>query len=526
MKKKLISILLVIAMIAALFVGCGKSETVQNTGEETDTGTETETDTETDTAEDDEDMAEIVVAWLTMAPMDESQTDAVEDAINKITEKEINTHVDIQFYATDSYPTQIPMMIQANEKLDLMMYTPIPGVSYDSFMSQNQLMDISGYLDTYGKDIKESLGDLLKATTTDKGIFGTPANRIMASDLYIIMRKDVLDNLGLTQKAQNMTTWTEYKEILEQVVANTDLAGVANDDTAGSVLAINPFFLGSDSFAENKAFETLGDPYYLIYVDEDTDTVGSYYFSDEYEKAVQRASEWYKAGLIYKDAATSQDMGDTLIKNNVAFSTIESAEYGVEVSKKSAIGYDIICKKITSNMISTQSCLKFGFAVPVTATEPEAAVKFLNLLYTNSDILNTFAWGVEGRDWVEKNGEAVYPDGITADTVTYHTVDFINGNQFLIMPWEGSGADLREKQKEIQEATPVSKYLGFSFDSTGLENELTACFNIGEQYRTGLNSGSVDYKTVLPEFREKLKAAGIDKIIAAYQEQLNAWLGK
>lgn len=266
--------------------------------------------------------------------------------------------------------------------------------------------------------------------------------------------------------------------------------------------------------------------YYLIAVDEETDTVESYYFSEEYEKAVARAHEWYKAGLIYKDAATSQDMGDTLIKNNVAFSTIETGELGVETTKGTATGHEVLCKKITEAIISTQACFKFGFAVPVTATEPEAAVKFLNLLYSNADLLNTMAWGVEGRDWVNKNGEAAYPDGVTAETVAYHTADFLNGNQFLVLPWEGDGADFREIQKSLQDLAPISKYMGFSFDHTGLENELTACFNIGEQYRNGLNSGSVDYKTVLPEFREKLKAAGIDKIIEAYQEQLNAWLGK
>lgn len=524
MKRKLISLLLVFTMLAAMFMGCGKSETVQDAGENTNTGTDVENDIDTD--QDDEEMSEIVVGWMSFAPLDEKQTAAVVEAVNAITEKEINTHVDIQFYAPDTYATQIPMMIQANEKLDLMMYTPVPGASYDSFKGQNQLMDISGYLDTFGKDIKDNLGDLLKATTTKDGIFGAPAYRLMAGDLYIVMRKDVLDDLGLTEKAQNMTTWTEYREILEEVVAKTDLAGVANCDADGSVLAVSPYYLGSDSFAENRAFDTLGDSYYLIAVDEETDTVESYYFSEEYEKAVARAHEWYKAGLIYKDAATSQDMGDTLIKNNVAFSTIETGELGVETTKGTATGHEVLCKKITEAIISTQACFKFGFAVPVTATEPKAAVKFLNLLYSNADLLNTMAWGVEGRDWVNKNGEAAYPDGVTAETVAYHTADFLNGNQFLVLPWEGDGADFREIQKSLQDSAPISKYMGFSFDHTGLENELTACFNIGEQYRNGLNSGSVDYKTVLPEFREKLKAAGIDKIIEAYQEQLNAWLGK
>jgi putative aldouronate transport system substrate-binding protein len=39
-----------------------------------------------------------------------------------------------------------------------------------------------------------------------------------------------------------------------------------------------------------------------------------------------------------------------------------------------------------------------------------------------------------------------------------------------------------------------------------------------------LNTGSVDPDVFLPEFIEKLNSAGMDKIIAAKQEQLDAWL--
>lgn len=39
----------------------------------------------------------------------------------------------------------------------------------------------------------------------------------------------------------------------------------------------------------------------------------------------------------------------------------------------------------------------------------------------------------------------------------------------------------------------------------------------------GLNTGSVDPKVEIPNFVAKLKAAGLDKIIAAKQTQLDAW---
>ena len=47
------------------------------------------------------------------------------------------------------------------------------------------------------------------------------------------------------------------------------------------------------------------------------------------------------------------------------------------------------------------------------------------------------------------------------------------------------------------------------------------------QYANPLAAGSVeDFDATLKKFQEDLKAAGIDEIIAARQEQLDAFLGK
>ena len=59
-------------------------------------------------------------------------------------------------------------------------------------------------------------------------------------------------------------------------------------------------------------------------------------------------------------------------------------------------------------------------------------------------------------------------------------------------------------------------------------NETTACSNVVKQYAYGLEVGAVDIDTVL-EFQQALKDAGIDKIIAEKQTQLDgimAWVQK
>ena len=200
--KKLAALFLVAAMGTTMLAGCGSSE-------EESGGTEAAADSgETD---------EITIALMCLSPMDESATDHVEEAINEQLEEKVNVHADIKWFDPNTYATQVPMMIQAGEDLDLMMFTPVPAAGYQSFMSQNQLMDITEYIDEYGKDIKDVMGDYLAATSKDGKIYGVGNMTSLYAAEAICMNKDTLDELGLTDKAEKMTTWSEYQDILKQI---------------------------------------------------------------------------------------------------------------------------------------------------------------------------------------------------------------------------------------------------------------------------------------------------------------------
>ena len=163
------------------------------------------------------------------------------------------------------------------------------------------------------------------------------------------------------------------------------------------------------------------------------------------------------------------------------------------------------------------------WAVPVTATEPEAAVKMMNLMYTDARIANLLTWGIEGRDYQVKDGIACYMDGQDANTCAYHTSDFVYGNQFLALPWEGQAADFRQTSMEDMLAAQASAYLGFSCDTSGIENELTAITNAINEYLPGLDSGISDDEQY-SAFLEKLDKSGVQDVINVYQKQLDEWL--
>lgn len=529
--KRLLALLLAMGMVMTAAAGCGNSESAGTGSEGTATADDASDDGDSanedaDDEEDDEDITDITVALMSLMTIDASASDAVEEAINEITESEIGVHVDIQWYDGGTYGSQVPMMIQGGDDLDLMMFTPVPGASYTSFLGANQLKDITDLLDEYGQDIKDIQGDLINGCTLNGRIYGVGNYGDKAASQHIALIKSTLEAVDRVEDAENATSWSDVEDILKDVVA-AGYVGMVNNDAQGTVLSPNCFMNGSDDFSGNYATDILGDGYLLVATDAETDTVSCKYFTDDFAKMVERTSNWYQEGLIYADAATSQEYGSSLLKS-LGTGLVSQAESGSKGTMEAILGEEVVTIQVCNKEITTESCTKFGYGIPVTAKEPEAAMKFLNLLYTSEDIMNTLTWGVEGRDWVMgDDGYATYPDGVTAETVLYHTSDFLYGNQFITAAWEGASVS-REEQKQLTDECGISKYFGFQLDNTGLENTVTACYNVEQQYLAQLMSGSVgaNWESTLAEFQEKLKAAGIDDLIVSYQQQLDDWLAQ
>lgn len=474
-----------------------------------------------------EDMAEIHMVYMSMGPLP-SGLEAVEAEINKITEKEINTHVNITMIETGNYDQQIGLMMSSGEQVDLMVTLPFGASSFSTMVVQNQLSDITELLDEYGQGIREKLGNLVEGTTINGKVYGVTGYRNLAGSIYIVMRTDVLKDLGLLEKAENMKSLDEYEEILEAVKTSekwSQLAGIVSADGAGTVLAILKAYLGVSDFDSFTSYDALGDTNKLVAINPDGSdpTVINNFASEDYKAMVERVNQWYTKGYIYKDAATGKEMGQNLIKANAAFSFFCVSELNVKSSKTAACGMDMTCVRLLDLPLSTDACTKFTWTVPTTAKEPEAAMTFLSMMFQDPRISNLFSWGIEGVDYEIVNGEACYIDG--NETPAYHTNDFLYGNQFITLPWHDSEENIRQRAEAAMINSVISAYMGFSCDTTAVTNELSAISNVLGEYRPQIDSGVADME-VYEEFLEKLESCGIDKVIALYQEQLDAWLAE
>lgn len=343
--------------------------------------------------------------------------------------------------------------------------------------------------------------------------------------MYINMRTDVLEDLGLLEKAQNMTTLTEYEEIMEAVKASEKwgyLAGCASTDGHGAVLPLNGTVGFTDIFSETTFMDNLGDTLTTVGVRNSDDTVFNVFASEEFRKNYEIVRGWYEKGLVYKDSATTQEMGASLVKSNIVFSFVNQVEIGSEASVDTNCGMDMTSVRITELPITSGSLTKFTWAIPTTSKEPEAAAVFLEMMFTDERIANLFAWGIEGVDYeVDDDGVAHYIEG--NETPAYHTVAFLNANKFIVLPWEGDDPELNIQLEEQMKTAKTSRYLGFACDTTTVTDEISAINNAIEQYKAQIISGTADDAT-FDEFLEKLESVAIDTVVDTYQTQLNDWL--
>lgn len=65
--------------------------------------------------------------------------------------------------------------------------------------------------------------------------------------------------------------------------------------------------------------------------------------------------------------------------------------------------------------------------------------------------------------------------------------------------------------------------MGFSFDSSVVDSELSAISAVTGEYLPQLSVGAVDPKTAVPEMMKKLEAAGMDAVLEEMQKQVDEW---
>ncbi|MCR2823311.1 ABC transporter substrate-binding protein [Lederbergia panacisoli] len=452
---------------------------------------------------------ELTMAYIASSNVDDIKN--VQEEINKITKEKINVNVTLLPIGGGAWTQQTNLMLTGTEKLDLIVSSSF--YNYSTQAAKGQLLPLDELLESHGKGVLETMPEhMINATKIDGKIYGVPSVRDWASDHGFIMRKDLVEKYNID--LSKVKTIEDMGDIFKTIKENEPtIDPIVNTGTLLSVAEtyIYPFF------------DRLGDNIGVLEMKEDNWKVENLFESPIYKDAVSLAREWYKAGYIMKDAATSDEVGYNIVKSGKGFGYFTNMKPGLETQETIRSGHEMVAVRVTEPFQFTTSATSFMMSLARNSENPEKAMEFMNLLYTDADIMNLLTLGIEGKHYtIDDEGFAVQPEGES----NYVFNQWLIGNNFLTHVWKGNEKDYWKQLSEFNESAKASPAFGFSFDVTPVKTEIAATANVLEQYRAGLETGTLDPEKSLPEFIKKLKSAGSDKIMEEKQKQLDEWRKK
>lgn len=436
--------------------------------------------------------------------------DQVIEEINKISLQKINATVKVNLIDWAAWNQQINLILAGNEQLDLLVTSAY--MNYSSMVAKGQLVPLDDLLQEHGQGIMEAMDPVFYEGTRLNGkIYGVSSFRELVADYGFNARKDLLDKHQID--LSGIKSFEELEPIFELIKEKEPgIIPLVQRNTSNTVVG--------DMIASRV--DNLGDGMGVLMLEDNNTTVVNLYETPQYREAVELARKWYNAGYIAPDAATSQEGYVALMKAGKGFGYFSNMKPGFEVQETGLIGYEIEGVRLTPPVGGSSGPVAFMISIPSNTKYPEKAMQFMNLLYTDADIMNLLTLGIEGKHYVKTdNGQVRVPDGVENSGYVFN--QWLIGNNSLTYLWEGWDPNQWENLKEFNRSAVYSPALGFLFDASNVKTEVAAVNNVISEYKAGLESGSVDPK-VLPNFIDDLKKAGIDTIIAEKQRQLDEFL--
>lgn len=465
---------------------------------------------------------EIKVLWEGPAQKD---FPAIEAKINEYLQPKINATVKLSTLDWGQYDNKMPLLIAGRTDMDVVFTAQWNGhannVAKGGFLALNdpnlKVGDekIGNLLEQYGQDILKTLDPAFLEGAKINGFnYGVPTNKELASQGGVLYRKDIADELGLTEQLNNVKTIADLEPILKTVKEKKpNLTPLFMKDGEN----FNSHYLAQQDYLGDTSIDG------LVRKDGDDPKVISRFEDKDYMDQLQLTRKFFQDGLINKDAATTTlGTQDAMKKGNVFMITSalkpgKDAEFGNATNLPGKLAQI----NIGPRTVSTGETAGAMLAVSSTSKDPARAMMFINLLHSDKYLNNLINFGIEGEHYVKVSDNVIKAGPKSAD---YNPgVAWELGNQFLNYTFETEAADKWDQFKQFNEGAHKSPALGFTFDVTPVKSESAVMVNIKKQYAAALETGSID-PSKAQEWYDKEKKNGLDKIIAEKQKQLDAFL--
>jgi putative aldouronate transport system substrate-binding protein len=456
----------------------------------------------------------IVMAYI---GSDQGDMAKVTAAINEASLRDINMTVEFIQMGFGDYNARTQLILSGGDEIDIV---PIFFTNASNLVNTGLVVDLTDYIYEHGRDILSALGEDVAVSGAISGfVYGTPAQKESASRTGIVMRKDVVDACGIDVNA--IHTLTDLSSVYAKVKAKyPDL----------------DCFSGINFISQIENHDTLLDDLGVLLDGGRTTTVTNWYESEEYRYKARLIRDFYRAGYVKLDAATSTETASSLVRAGTLFSYLSSIKPGFLIQENVSCGREMVYAYIgtedrsnDSNNLYTYSVNFFDWGIAANSKDPAKAMQFLNWCYKSPDFNNLINFGIEGEHYVFVDGSdrvIDFPPGIDATNFKYHlNMGWFFPNQFVGHIWNGLPGDIWDQYKQFNDSAHKSAAFGFMYDSSSLQTVLAGLTSIQSEYVNALATGSAeDVDKTIQELNQKLYNAGLQQVIDLKQSQLNAWL--
>jgi putative aldouronate transport system substrate-binding protein len=511
-RKKIATTLLSIMFVISLVLsGCGNNK--GSNGAESSASATTSPSasaSESPTASETVPVLEPVELSIYYPGTEQQDKAAVEEAMNKLLKDKINATVKIYAIDWGNWGQKINLMSASGEPFDLAFTA-----GWDNFsgnVAKGAFLDVTPLIDQYAKETKDQMNPLLLSGTQVNGKnYAIPVEKELAQQFGVLLNKDLVD---------------KYKFDISTIKSLADL-GPMLQTIKENEPGVTPMWGGKNNVSLIP-FEAIGNSAVpgAIKIDGST-TVVNQWETPEMQQMLQLMNDWNKKGYFQKDPATQKDAGPSN-KAGTTFAQWQQLTPGKDAVISQQWGHTMVQIELTAPYTASGDLSGAMTAISRTSKNPERAMMLINLMHTDVELINTFVYGVEGKHYMKASDNVIkLPDGVEAGKTGYAPGNnYQFGNQFLNYLWDTENSQKWDQYKAFNESASPSKIVGFTYDAEPVKNEEAAIANIYNAYIDGLSTGVMDYEKDLPEFIDKMKKAGLDKIIAEKQKQIDAFLSK
>lgn len=509
MKKQVVAMLMAVLLVVGLLSGCS-SDTKQGDAAK-DSSADSSSSSNTDSKDDSKGQtaSDEVVNITMMANLYQAELGRADKAFLADLKENVGVNLEIEIPPSSGYAEKLQLMLVSGEYPDVVMFQSTNSDSYLNALDSGLLLPLNDYLDKAPDLVNNTYDASWKALTEDDGnIYGIPRTSVSRADGFYV-RKDWLDNLGLTIPASGELTLDEFTAIIT-AFAKDDPDGNGVDDTYGLSSAVNA------NKVMNPVLSAQFGDYGWQASDGNYDYINAVYDKDTsmYKEILSYTRDLYADGILHPNSAVNDAQaareafyaGQTGVLPGFAGKFSSQLLSLQEVSPEGELAYVFVKNQEGEVKGAAFGTGMWQFWCITTACEnPEKVIEMMNYTLSDDGYDKLYA-GIEGVSFNVVDGERVYVDDISEQKEAFVGLFLRRAEDanFFITPW--APAD------QVELTLPLLKK---SVDSA------VRSLDGGFVPAVAMEPGYMDYQTAYSEGVMKILLGDLD--VDAYDDILAGW---